>query len=107
MFYTYGQGRGLSTCRFLVKNLKRPEFNVHVSETARQENIFNVHFFKERNGHRKSHAFICGCPLAGNNNEAFCIYTGVFWVLAVRLSLGSRKVDLGRRKEQRTATLPA
>ena len=34
-----------------------------------------------------------GVLLAGNNNETFCIYTGAFWVLAVRLSLGSRKVD--------------
>ena len=34
-----------------------------------------------------------GVPLAGNNNETFCIYTGAFWVQAVRLSLGSRKVD--------------
>ena len=34
-----------------------------------------------------------GVPLAGNNNETFCIYTGAFWVQAVRLSLGLRKVD--------------
>ena len=33
-----------------------------------------------------------GVPLAGNNNETFCIYTGAFWVPAVRYSLGSRKV---------------
>ena len=39
------------------------------------------------------YGFIRGCPLAGNNNETFCIYTGAFWVQAVRLSLGSRKVD--------------
>ena len=41
----------------------------------------------------KSYGFIRGCLLAGNNYETFCIYTGAFWVLAVRLGLGSRKVD--------------
>ena len=46
-------------------------------------------------------------PLAGNNNETFCIYTGAFWVQAVRLSLGSRKVDSAGTKKQRTVTLPA
>ena len=45
--------------------------------------------------------------MAGNNNKTFCIYTGAFWVLAVGLSLGSRKVALGSSKEQRTVTLPA
>ena len=35
----------LSTCRVLVKNLKVSEFNVHVSEMARQENIFMSTFF--------------------------------------------------------------
>ena len=55
----------------------------------------------------KSYGFIRGCPLAGNNNETFRIYTGAFWVLAVRLSLGLRKVDLAGTKKQRTMTLPA
>ena len=49
-------------------------------------------FFKERYGLQKCYGFIRGCPLTGNN-ETFCIYTGAFWVLAVRHSLGSRKVD--------------
>ena len=31
-------------------------------------------------------------PIARNNNETFCLYTGAFWVQTVRLSLGSRKV---------------
>ena len=55
----------------------------------------------------KGYGFICGCPLAGNNNETFCIYEGAFWVLALRLSLGLRKVDKAGTKKQRTATLPA
>ena len=42
---------------------------------------------------QKFYGFIRGYPLVGNNNETFCIYTGAFWVLAVRLSSGSRKVD--------------
>ena len=42
---------------------------------------------------KNGYGFIRGCPLARNNNETFCIYTGAFWVLAVRLSLGLRKVD--------------
>ena len=46
-------------------------------------------------------------PRARNNNETFCIYTGAFWTQAVRLSLGSRKVDLAGTKKQRTVTLPA
>ena len=82
----------LSTCRVLVKNLKGSEFNVHVSETARLENIFMSTFLKREMATKKSYGFIHGCPLAGNNKETFCIYTGVFWVLAVKLSLGSRKV---------------
>ena len=82
----------LSTCRVLVKNLKGSEFNVPVSETASLGNIF-MSIFLERNGSPKSYGFIRGCPLAGNNNEIFYIYTGAFWVQAVRLSLGSRKVD--------------
>ena len=50
-----------------------------------------------------------GVPLAGNNNnnETFYIYTGAFWVQAVRLSLGSREVDEAGTKKQRIATLPA
>ena len=75
------------------QNLKGSEFNVPLSETASLGNIFMSSFFKERNGPQKSYGFIHGCPLAGNNNETFCIYIGAFWVLAVRLSLGSRKVD--------------
>ena len=97
----------LNSCRVRVKNLKGSEFNVPVSETARLGNIFMFMFLKERNGSPKSYGFIRGCPLAGNNNATFCIYTGAFWVLAVRLSLGSRKVDSVRTKKQRTATLPA
>ena len=85
----------LSTCWVLVKNLKGPEFNVPVSETARLENIFMSTFLKREMPPppKKSYGFIRGCPLAGNNNETFCIYTGAFWVLGVRLSLRSRKVD--------------
>ena len=75
--------------KLLVKNLKGSEFNVPVS--ARK--YFYVHFFKERNSPPKSYGFIPGSPLVGNNNETFYIYTGAFWVLAVRLSLGSRKID--------------
>ena len=60
--------------------------------------------FLKREMAPKSYGFIRGCPLAGNNNETFCIYTGAFWVLTVRLSLESW---LGRNKEQRTAILPA
>ena len=55
-----------------------------VSETAT---------FLKREMTKKSYGFIRGSPLAGNNNETFCIYTGAFWVVSVRLSLGSRKVD--------------
>ena len=82
----------LSTCRVLVKNLKESGFNVHVLEAARLENTFMSTFLK-REMAIKSYGFIRGYPLAGNNNETFCIYTGAFWILAVRLSLGSRKVD--------------
>ena len=41
---------------------------------------------------KKVMGLFVGVPLAGNN-ETFCIYTGAFWVQAVRLSLSSRKVD--------------
>ena len=93
--------KGVGKCRVLVKNLKGSEFNVHVSETARLENIFMSTFFKERNSPPpKSYGFICGYPLAGNNNETFCIYAGAFWIQAVRLSLGSRKVDLTRTRNK-------
>ena len=67
------------SCRVLVKNLKGSEFNVPESETARLGNIFmSIFFFKERNGPPKCYGFIRGCPLAGNNNGTFCIYTGAF-----------------------------
>ena len=83
----------LGTCRVLVKNLKRSEFNVPVSETARLGNIFMSNFFKREMAPSKIYELIRGCPFAGNKNETFCIYTGAFWVLEIRLSLGSRKVD--------------
>ena len=57
------------------------------------ENIFVSTFLKREMPPPQCYGFIHGCPLAGNNNETFCIYTGEFWVLAVRLSLVSRKVD--------------
>ena len=64
-------------------------------------------FFKREMPPTKSYGFIRGCPLAGNNNETFCIYTGAFWVLEVRLSFGSRKGDEAGTKKQQTVTLPA
>ena len=83
----------LSTCWVLVKNLKGSEFNVPVSETASLGNIFMSSFLREKCPSPKVMALFVGVPLAGNNNEAFCIYTGAFWVQAVRLSLGSRTID--------------
>ena len=83
----------LSTCRILVKNLKGSEFNVPVSETASLGNIFMSSFFKIEMVPPKVMGLFVGVPLAGNNNETFCIYTRAFWVQAVRPSLGSRKVD--------------
>ena len=83
----------LSTCRVLDKNLKGSEFNVPVSETASLGNIFMSGFFKREMAPQKVMGLFVGVPLAGNNNETFCIYAGAFWVKAVRLSLGSRKVD--------------
>ena len=64
-------------------------------------------FFKREMAPQKVMGLFMGVPLAGNNNETFCIYTGAFWVQAVRISLGSRKVDLAGTKKQRTVTLPA
>ena len=55
-------------------------------------NIFMSSFFKREMASQKVMGLFVGVPLAGNNNETFCIYTGAFWVQAVRLSLGSRKV---------------
>ena len=49
--------------------------------------------FKRDMAPQKVRGLFVGVPLAGNNNETFCIYTGAFLVRAVRLSLGSRKVD--------------
>ena len=83
----------LSTCRVLVKNLKGSDFNVPVSETARLGNIFMSSFLREKCPPPKVMGLFVDVPLAGNNNETFCIYTSAFWVQAVRLSLGSRKVD--------------
>ena len=83
----------LSTYRVLVKNLKGSEFNVPVSETASLGNIFMSSFFKREVSPQKVMGLFVGVPLARNNNETFCIYTGAFWAQAVRLSLGSRKVD--------------
>ena len=83
----------LSTYRVLIKNLKGSEFNVPVSETASLGNIFMSSFFKRKMAPKKVMGLFVGVPLAGNNNETFCIYAGAFWVLAVRLSLVSRKVD--------------
>ena len=50
-------------------------------------------FLKREMAPKKVMGLFVGVPLAGNNNKTFCIYTGAFWVRAVRLSLGSRKVD--------------
>ena len=50
-------------------------------------------FFKREIAPPKVMGLLMGVPLARNNNETFCIHTGAFWVQAVRLSLGSRKVD--------------
>ena len=83
----------LSTCRVLVKNLKGSEFNVPVSETTSLGNILCPVFFKKEMAPPKVMGLFVGVPLARNNNEIFCIYTGVFQVQAVRLSLGLRKVD--------------
>ena len=82
-----------STCQVLVKNLKGFEFNVPVSEMASLGNNFMSSFFKREMAPQKVMGLFVGVPLAGNNNETFCIYTGAFWVQAVRLSLGLRKVD--------------
>ena len=90
----------LSTCQVLVKNLKGSEFNVPVSETAILGNNFMSIFFKRELAPKKVICLFVGVPLAGTNNETFCIYTGAFWV---------QESDLVwiRGKKQRTATLPA
>ena len=70
----------LSTCQVLVRNLKGSEFNVLVSETASLGNNFMSRFFKRELAPKKVMGLFVGVPLAGNNNETFCIYTGAFWV---------------------------
>ena len=92
----------LSTCQVLFKNLKGSEFNVLVSRTASLGNNFMSSFFKREMAPKKVISLFVGVPLAGNNNETFCIYTGSFWVQGDRLSLGSRKVDLTGTKKQRS-----
>ena len=82
-----------STCQVLVRNLKGSEFNVTVSETTRLGKYFILFFFKREMAPKKVIGLFVGVPLAGNNNETFCIYSGAFLVQAVRLSLGSWKVD--------------
>ena len=66
----------LSTCQ----NLKGSEFNVPVSETASLGTNFMSSFFKRVLAPQKVMGLFVGVPLAGNNNETFCIYTGAFWV---------------------------
>ena len=66
----------LSTCQ----NLKGSEFNVPVSETASLGTNFMSSFFKRELAPQKVMGLFVGVPLAGNNNETFCIYTGAFWV---------------------------
>ena len=83
----------LSTCWVLVKNSKGSEFNVPVSEMASLGNNFMSNFFKREMAPKKVIGLFVGVSLPRNNNETFCIYTGAFWVQAVRLSLGLRKVD--------------
>ena len=88
--------------KYLSGTGQKLEFNVPVSEMVRLGNIFMSSFFK-REMPPPSYRFIHGCPLVGNNNETFCIYSGAFWVQAVRLSSGLRKVDSAGTKnnEQR------
>ena len=70
----------LSTYQVLVKNLKGSEFNVPVSETTSLGNNFMSSFFKRELAPKKVMGLFVCVPIAGNNNETFCIYTGAFWV---------------------------
>ena len=50
-------------------------------------------FFEERNRPPQVMGLFVGVPWPEIIMKTFYIYTGAFWVLAVRLNLGSRKVD--------------
>ena len=94
----------LSTCRVLVQNLNESEFNVPVSETARLDIIFLSSLLeREMTPPQKVMGLFVGAPWP----EIIMKHSVYIQVQAVRLSLGSRKVDLAGTKKQRIVTLPA